>query len=241
MRASDLAYTELRRDIVEWRLEPGRVLGEVEQAERLGVSRTPLREALKQLQADGLVEPHGGRGVVVTHVSADHVDALFEARAALDTASAALAARRADPVRFERLTVDLEDAAIRLEADPDDESVETYYVLVTRLDDLVDEAADNPYLRRAHVPLKANLARLRRATRESPGRLRASATEHAAIARAIASGDPDLASAATRVHLEAARRAIVSALAHLDPPESSAPRSEATTRPTPSSVIPATV
>ena len=57
MRASERAYAALREDIVEWRLPPGTLLAEVEQAERLGVSRTPLREALGRLTAEGLTAP----------------------------------------------------------------------------------------------------------------------------------------------------------------------------------------
>ena len=56
MRASEKAYTALREDIMEWRLLPGAVLAEVEQSERLGISRTPLREALGRLSAEGLIQ-----------------------------------------------------------------------------------------------------------------------------------------------------------------------------------------
>src|SRR5690606_23152034 len=100
MRASDKAYEELRTDIVEWRLRPGAVLGEVEQAERLGVSRTPLREALARLVADGLAVQQRGRGAVVSDVSLEHVDDLFALRRALEIESARIAARRADPAVF---------------------------------------------------------------------------------------------------------------------------------------------
>ena len=81
MRASDKAYAALRDDIIEWRLAPGTVLAEVEQSERLGVSRTPLREALSRLTAEGLATTAGGRGVVVTDISLEDIDELFELRA----------------------------------------------------------------------------------------------------------------------------------------------------------------
>ena len=77
MRASDRAYAALRDEILEWRLQPGTVLAEVEQAARLGISRTPLREALARLSADGLVEALPGRGLVVTAASFDSVAELF--------------------------------------------------------------------------------------------------------------------------------------------------------------------
>ncbi len=96
MRAGERAYQALRADIVEWRLLPGQVLGEVELSERLGISRTPVREALSRLTADGLTEPHSGRGVVVATISADDVRSLYEFRDSLDCRAAELAARRGD-------------------------------------------------------------------------------------------------------------------------------------------------
>ena len=96
MRASDRAYAALRDEIIEWRLPPGTVLGEVEQSARLGVSRTPLREALRRLSADGLVAAAGGRGVVVTDVALDDIRELFELRRALEEQAARLAAERGD-------------------------------------------------------------------------------------------------------------------------------------------------
>lgn len=221
MNASDRAYTELRRDIVEWRLEPGTVLGEVEQAARLGVSRTPLRDALRRLAADGLVEPHPSRGVAVSSVTLGHVDALFEARIALETVTASLAAQRADPGRFEQLAEEFERAAAVLAEAREDRA--EYYELIARLDAGLAEAADNPYLERAQGPLRANLARLRQATREDARRLRASALEHASIARAVAARDPQLAAAAARVHLSHARSAIVDALSLADSADSPSP------------------
>ena len=85
MRASDRAYAALRSEIVGWRIEPGTSLAEVELAERLGVSRTPVREALARLMADGLVAPVGGRGLVVSPFSLAEVELLYELRIALET------------------------------------------------------------------------------------------------------------------------------------------------------------
>src|SRR5690625_6908313 len=69
VRASDRAYLTLREEIIEGALAPGSVLGEGEQSARLGLSRTPLREALGRLVADGLAEQSPRRGIVVTAVS----------------------------------------------------------------------------------------------------------------------------------------------------------------------------
>ncbi|WP_312181019.1 GntR family transcriptional regulator [Arthrobacter sp.] len=202
MRASDRAYAMLREDIVEWRLPPGTVLGEVEQSQRLGISRTPLREALGRLTADGLAAPHHGRGVVVTPISPETVGALFELRQALECQAASLAAARGEPAVFRKLRTDFDAAAALLAADPgEDPAREGYYALVARLDAAIDAAAANPYLTQALGNVRLHLARVRRLAKDNPARLRDTAAEHATIAGAIAAGDPAMAAAATAVHL----------------------------------------
>jgi DNA-binding GntR family transcriptional regulator len=199
MKASDRAYASLREDIVEWRLAPGTVLQEVEQSERLGVSRTPVREALARLTADGLVAAQGGRGLVVTTVSAESVEQLFELRRALEQEAARAAAKNRQAVPF----LDLRDrfeAAADLLADGDP-SHSRYYALVDDLDRAIDDAAANPYLVAALRNLRPHLARLRRVSRDDPARLRAAADEHLLIVEAIVDGDAELAASATRVHL----------------------------------------
>ena len=198
MRASDRAYAELREDIIEWRLLPGTVLAEVEQSERLGVSRTPLREALSRLTAEGLTTA-GGRGVVVTDISLDDIDELFELRETLEGKAAALAAERGDSAVFRELHEELLAAPELISsADP---ARHDYYGLVGRLDEAIDAAISNSYLAQAMRSLRVHLVRVRRLAADDAGRLTAAATEHAAIAEAIAAGNPRLAEAATTVHL----------------------------------------
>jgi DNA-binding GntR family transcriptional regulator len=198
MRASDRAYAALREDIIEWRLLPGTVLAEVEQSERLGVSRTPLREALSRLTAEGLTTA-GGRGVVVTDISLDDIDELFELRETLEGKAAALAAERGDSAVFRELQEELLAApALISSADP---ARHDYYGLVGRLDEAIDAAISNSYLAQAMRSLRVHLVRVRRLAADDAGRLTAAATEHAAIAEAIAAGNPRLAEAATTVHL----------------------------------------
>ncbi|MFI7482991.1 GntR family transcriptional regulator [Kocuria sp. M1R5S2] len=207
MRASDRAYEALRKDIVEWRLLPGQVLGEVEQSERFGISRTPIREALSRLTADGLTEAHRGRGVVVSQVSLEDVRALFELREALDCRAARLAARRRDAAEFERLADELESVGRVLHTAGTDRS--GYYELVERMDRAIDDASANAYLTAAQRSLRTHLARVRKLSRTNPDRLARAATEHALIARAIAAGDEELAEAATRVHLANSLHAVL--------------------------------
>lgn len=203
MRASDRAYRALREDIVTGRLPPGTVLGEVEQSQRLGISRTPLREAVSRLTADGLAAPHSGRGVVVTSISPDTVAELYELRQALECKAASLAALRGDPETFTGLRHEFENAAglIMQDGDGSDPSRSGYYTLVARLDEAIDAAAANTYLTQALANVRLHLARVRRLAKDNPDRLLGTAGEHATIAAAIAARDPALAAAATSIHL----------------------------------------
>jgi len=199
MRASDRAYEALREDIIEWRLRPGAVLAEVEQSERLGVSRTPVREALSRLTAEGLTTAAGGRGVVVTDISLESIDELFELRETLEVRAAALAAERGEPAIFAQLHQQLLLAPELLsEQDP---ARHEYYALVSQLDEAIDAAISNSYLANAMRGLRVHLVRVRRLAADDSARLHAAAAEHAAIAEAISAGNPRLAEAATIVHL----------------------------------------
>ena len=199
MRASDRAYRALREDILEWRLRPGTVLAEVEQSERLGVSRTPVREALGRLTAEGLTTAAGGRGVVVTDISLDSIDELFELRETLEVRAASLAAQRGEPGVFAELHAELLLAPTLL--GDDDPARHEYYALVSRLDEAIDAAISNAYMANAMRSLRVHLARVRRLAADDTARLQAAAAEHAAIAEAIAVANPRLAEAATMVHL----------------------------------------
>ncbi|MCH6470821.1 GntR family transcriptional regulator [Sinomonas terrae] len=199
MKASDRAYATLRDDIVEWRLAPGALLAEVEQSARLGVSRTPLREALARLTADGLATAQRGRGVVVSELSLHQLGELFELREALECKAAALAAQRGEPAGFADLRGRFAQAPTLLT--DDDPQRQAYYALAADLDAAIDEAIANSYLSQALGGLRVHLARVRRLAKDDAARLRQAAVEHATIAGAIADRNAPLASAATAVHL----------------------------------------
>lgn len=200
--AAGRAYLRLRDEILNGVLLPGQILFEVEQGVRLGVSRTPVREAFRQLVAEGLLEASGARGLVVTGVSPADLEAIFEFRSCLEAKAAELAARGPDADRFTAFAEEFEAAQLVLEREGGDEgTVKDYYLLIRRFDEAVDVAARNAYLRDALATLRTHAARVRGMARNSRTRLAASAREHAAIARAIAAHDGPLAIAATHVHL----------------------------------------
>lgn len=207
MRASDRAYSTLLDEIQDGALPPGTVLGEVEQAARLGVSRTPLREALGRLAADGLVAQQSARVTVVTAIDAGDIREIFELRRALEESAARLAAERGDAAVFGELASEFADADLIGR-----DGLDAYYALIRRFDEALDASVANDYLTAALRTVRTHLVRVRRLARDNPDRLAASVAEHRLIASAIAARDADLAAHATHVHLHNALTNILESL-----------------------------
>ncbi len=204
MRASDKAYQTLLDEIVEGSLPPGTVLAEVEQAARLGVSRTPLREALSHLRKDGLVEPLAGRGLIVTAVSIDDIVELYELRQPLEQQAARLAAQRGNPQIFAQIAAELRESEKLISSGED--GIKAYYQLNERLDRAIEDSIASAYLVSALKGLHLHLARIRRLSRQNVDRLRAAAVETLVIVEAIVNRDAELAASATHVHLQQSLR-----------------------------------
>lgn len=218
MRASDRAYRTLLDEIQSGALPPSTVLAEVEQAARLGVSRTPLREALGRLAADGLVAQQSPRVTVVTDIDRDDIRELFEVRRALEETAARLAAARAEPAVFAALADEFGRVDLTVP-----EGLDAYYALIARFDAALDAAVANDYLTAGLRTLRTHLVRVRRLARDKPERLAASVREHRLIAEAIAAGDADLAAHATHVHLHNALTSILLSLDLADATEPATP------------------
>lgn len=210
MRASDRAYATLLDEIQRGILAPRTVLAEAEQADRLGVSRTPAREAIGRLVADGLATQLSPRVTVVSEFDTHNIRALFEVRRALEERAARLAAVRARPQVFAALAADFAAA----KPTEGERQADEYYRLIARFDAELDAAVDNSYFASALRPIRTHLARARQLARENSERLEASVAEHKLIAEAIAAGDPELAAHATHIHLHHALAAILASLDH---------------------------
>ncbi|WP_029144906.1 GntR family transcriptional regulator [Microbacterium luticocti] len=207
MRASDRAYRTLLDEIQSGVLAPGTVLGEVEQAARLGVSRTPLREAIGRLAADGLVVQQSPRVTVVSEIDAGDIRELFEVRRALEETAARLAAQRADATAFAALAEQFDRVGRGGAVAPS-----VYDELFARFDAAIDASVANDYLLAALRTIRTHLVRVRRLARENPDRVRDAVLEHRTISRAIAAGDAELAAHATHLHLHNALEGILTSL-----------------------------
>jgi DNA-binding GntR family transcriptional regulator len=196
---ADYVFRALREDIREGRLKQGERLREEDVARRLGVSRTPVREALRQLAARGLVADAPGRGLLVVELSKRQVIELYAMRRMLEGAAARFAAQHASPGEAEmlrRLAAECRDARTAAKAAQRNRAFHL----------AIYEAAHNRYLQQALDDLGNALALLPGTTFRHRGRAATAYAEHMRIADAIARRDADAAEAAARAHIAAAER-----------------------------------
>ncbi len=196
-----VVYETLRERIGSLALAPGTRLHEVELATSLAVSRTPVREALRMLLAEGLVQQLPTGGVVVASLDPGQMRDLYVVRAALE----GVAAREACP----KLTADdvreleaLVDQMSRLVDYPDE-----MLRLGNAFHDRVLAAAGNVHCEQVVRQLKGHLARYQAVTATIAPRRRDAYAEHRAILEALQSGDPDEAERRARAHVMAAYEA----------------------------------
>jgi DNA-binding GntR family transcriptional regulator len=171
----------LGRAIAEGRLKPGQRLIEVQLCEEFGVSRTPLREALRVLAAEGLVEVSSRRGARVAELSAGSVGDVFAVRAALEGLAATLAAPRitqSDLVRLEELNVDMRAAVTGGEPG-------RFFTLNTEFHRLIASASGNDYLRSLLVTAATKSFRPLFLWGSGSSHLLDSSDDHARIAKAL--------------------------------------------------------
>jgi DNA-binding GntR family transcriptional regulator len=200
----DVVATELRRRILDGTLGQGERLIEDRLAEQLGVSRNPIREALRMLEAEGFLDVTARRGCFVATLSADQADDLFEVRLAMEPLGARLAARdagnprNASGARIARMKEILAD----VETNPG-QNLDTLSGLHTELHSLIFEMTGNSYLIAIAIPMVKRGQWLLR--QNAPLRTPAAWSQHHELIAAIEAGDPDLAEAVARHHVLSVR------------------------------------
>ncbi len=187
----------IEADILEGRLKPGERLEEVMLSRKYSVSRTPIREALRQLAATRLIDLRPRIGAVVARPTAGEVIDLFELVAELEGVAAALAAERLDAAHLDAITE--AHAACQRSAQGND--AEAYYRVNGQFHRAIHAAAHNRVLADEIEVLDKRLAPYRRFITFRPGRTREALREHDAILRAIAERDPARARAAMSEHV----------------------------------------
>jgi DNA-binding GntR family transcriptional regulator len=195
---SDIVRAALERMIMSGELPPGERLNELVLAARLGVSRGPLREALRGLQQEGLVSGDAGqRGMSVRRLDATELAELYDARALLQGFTCALAAKRAKPEQVEELQAQL----VALEQALRSGDTALYYRLNLEFHEIMLRVAAH---RRGAAMYRALLKEshpLRRLMLETAGNREASHLEHQRMVEAVARGDAEAARQAGEAHV----------------------------------------
>lgn len=191
-------------DIVRGRLAPGAPLDETSIAATFGVSRTPIREAIRQLAAIGLVEARARRGAVVAVLSDRQLDEMFAVMAELEalcarwSAIAMTGGERRHLLALQEEGEHLVSAGLR----------EAYVEFNNRFHEAIYRGSHNRFLAELALSVRHRCAPFRRAQFETLGRLARSHAEHGAVVLAVQRGDADAAATEMRAHITVVRDAV---------------------------------
>lgn len=187
----------IRRMIISGALAPGEKVRVSELADELDVSLTPMREALKVLDKENLVELTANRGARVSEISVEGTRSLFEVISRLEALAAELAATR---ISEDEMSV-LEDLHARMRTCHEHGELAAYFDLNRQIHDLVVEAAKNPDLKRVRTGLSFHVERARFLSVATPGHRNKSMEDHEQLMDALRRREPDAAYAVWCAHL----------------------------------------
>jgi len=193
----DEIYLSIRKKIISHELKPGQPLREEALASKYGVSRTPIREVLRRLESDGLVEIIPYKGIFVTELTLADIREILDIRLALESIAARRAAINIEDEEIERL----KDLADKFETAAKENDIELSFQADDRLHKIILIIADNNRLKEYLNKLLSQIYRIRFLSGNTPGRLDESSQEHQDIINALIDRDPDSAEKMMKKHL----------------------------------------
>ena len=204
----------LRDAIIEMRLEPGKLLVERELCEMTQASRPSVREALRQLEAEGLVESLSGRGTIVAVTSPELATSVSEVRVELERLAVELFIKHAAPADIERFREAVEE--VRAAADRGEGASVAAMRAMNRVYDVLLEGAGNPILMQMVNLLQRRVTQLRALALEQPGRTAQNVIELEAILESFTQRDVKSARSAAAFHVQQEARTALRALARAE-------------------------
>ena len=195
----------IRDAISSGALKPGEKVAEPELAERFGISRTPIREAFRQLESEGYLTVIPRKGAVVVSFSTKEVEEFYAIKSILEGYAANLACRNLSEKEIDKLTAINEK--LRQLAEGDD--IKHFFKIHNDFHELFRKAADNSKLDELISSLVGKFQRLRYASLSKPGRMKISVQEHNKIIEAFRARDPELAEQLVRKNAEYGGRVLM--------------------------------
>jgi DNA-binding GntR family transcriptional regulator len=204
----EIVFETLRDAIITGKLSPGERLMEIQLAEEMGVSRTPVREAIRKLELESFVVMVPRKGAYVAGVSIKDIADVFEVRAALEGLAASLAAERITEEELDQL----ERSIVSINEVSDGKNIDKVVENDTDFHDLLYRAARNEKLIGIITNLKEQIQRFRATSLAVTGRTKIAVEEHKQIVEALSERDTELAGELARQHIENAENVMLAAL-----------------------------
>lgn len=202
-----MVFDALREAIIQGRLKPGERLMEIQLAEELGVSRTPVREAIRKLELEGFLVMIPRKGAYVADISVKDIVDIFEVRAALESLAAGLAAERITEEELEQL----ERALVHI-SEASANNLNAVVQTDTSFHEIIYKASRNQRLVQIVTHLQEQIQRFRTVSLAQPGRTKIVIEEHRKIVETISERNVELARSLAREHIENAEQSLLSTL-----------------------------
>ncbi|MGI6678136.1 MAG: GntR family transcriptional regulator [Dehalobacterium sp.] len=204
----DIVFETIREAIISGYFRPGERLMEVQLAEEMGVSRTPVREAIRKLELEGFLEIVPRKGAYVAGISLKDISDVFEIRASMESLAAGLAAQR---ITEDELN-SLKEMLASFEASADHSDLKDIVHTDSDFHDIIYKASRNERLIPIINNLREQIQRYRATSLASPGRIKITVEEHRKMVQAISERNVDLAQNLASAHIKNARESMLLAL-----------------------------
>lgn len=201
----EVVFETIRNAIISGSLKPGERLMEVQMAERLGVSRTPIREAIRKLELEGLIIMLPRKGAFVADLSVKDLTEVLEIRAALEGLAAGLAVTRISEAEIEELEI----ITLKFNKAIESDNVEELIALDIQFHEALFKATRNERLVQLNSNLREQVQRFREMYLKKANRSKETAKEHNDLLEAISSRDIGKAEKLARKHVETTENAIL--------------------------------
>lgn len=204
----DVVCETIREAIISGHLPPGERLMEIQLAEEMGVSRTPVREAMRKLEQEGFLVMEPRKGAYVAGISMKDISEVFEIRASMESLAAGLAAERITEDELKQLMLHLDSVA----ESADHNDLNGIVITDTDFHDIIYKASRNERLVQIINNLREQIQRFRTTSLAFPGRMQVAVEEHRKMVDAISHRNVALAKELAQEHIENAERIMMEAL-----------------------------